>query len=205
MVWSGWEGDVNRQQDIYIARLKNPWTVEGERVRISSPVYDWERHGNLNDVNNPPHVAVNEGPQFLQRDGKIFLVYSASGCWTDQYSLGLLTADADSDLLDSLSWKKSREPVFKTSVENSVYAPGHNSFFKSPDGKEDWILYHANAAPGQGCGRQRSPRAQRFTWSDEGLPVFGVPVKPGVSVNLPSTRKKVRKVKQRSSITNFNQ
>jgi GH43 family beta-xylosidase len=38
--------------------------------------------------------------------------------------------------------------VFQTSEENGVYAPGHNSFFTSPDGKEDWILYHANTKPG---------------------------------------------------------
>jgi GH43 family beta-xylosidase len=47
MVWSGWEGDSNGQQDIYIARLKNPWTIDGKRVRIASPVFDWERHGDL--------------------------------------------------------------------------------------------------------------------------------------------------------------
>src|SRR5438045_8267698 len=33
MIWSGWEGDENGTQSIYIARLKNPWTVEGVRAR----------------------------------------------------------------------------------------------------------------------------------------------------------------------------
>jgi GH43 family beta-xylosidase len=189
MIWSGWEGDVNGRQDIYISKMKDPLTLEGGRVRLSSPNLDWERHGDLNDPNNPPHVAVNEGPQFLAHKDKVYIVYSASGCWTEQYALGLLSADAGSNLLDSASWKKHPRPVFSRSEENGVYAPGHNSFFKSPDGTEDWILYHANAAPGQGCGRHRSPRAQKFTWNDDGTPNFGVPVKTGARLKLPAQRK----------------
>ena len=192
MIWSGWEGDTNRQQDLYIAKLKNPWTIDGKRVRISSPVFEWERHGDLNNAGNPPHVAVNEGPQFLKHKDKLFIIYSGSGCWTDHYALGYLSATATSNLLDSLSWTKSREPVFQTSVANGVYAPGHNSFFTSPDGSEDWILYHAISAPGQGCGRRRSPRAQRFSWSQEGLPQFGIPVKADEPILLPSEKKKER-------------
>lgn len=189
MIWSGWEGDQNGQQNIYIARLKNPWTIEGKRVMISSPTNGWETHGDLHDAVNPPHVNVNEGPQALQHDGKLFIVYSASGCWTDYYALGLLTFTGKKDLLDAMAWKKSPEPVFKQSPENGVYAPGHNSFFKSPDGKEDWILYHANSAPGQGCGRQRSPRAQPFTWNADGTPAFGTPIKEGVAIPVPSQTK----------------
>jgi GH43 family beta-xylosidase len=190
MIWSGWEGDINGRQDIYISKMKDPLTLMGDRVRLSSPHLDWERHGDLNDPRNPPHVAVNEGPQFLSHKNKVFIVYSASGCWTEHYSLGLLSADANSDLLDSASWKKHPEPVFSKNEANGVYAPGHNSFFKSPDGREDWILYHANAAPGQGCGRHRSPRAQKFTWNADGTPNFGVPVKTGVKLKLPSQRKR---------------
>jgi GH43 family beta-xylosidase len=187
MVWSGWEGNTNGRQDLYIAKLKNPWTIEGNRVMISHPEHRWERHGDLNDPNNPPHVDVNEGPQVLRRGDKLFIVYSASGCWTDFYSLGMLTASAKSNLLDPSSWKKSPQPVFKQSPENDVFAPGHNSFFKSPDGKEDWILYHANDDPGQGCGRHRSPRAQKFTWNADGTPHFGEPVKEGMVLQVPST------------------
>ena len=184
-VWSGWQGNKNGQQDIYISKMKNPWTLEGKRVRISSPHFAWERDGDLNDPENPPHVNVNEGPQPLLHQNKLFLIYSASGCWTDSYALGMLTFSG-SNLLDSASWKKSAQPVFKKSVANGVYAPGHNSFFKSPDGKQDWILYHANAKAGQGCGNDRSPRAQQFTWKKDGTPYFGTPVKAGIRMAIPS-------------------
>ena len=186
LIWSGWEGDVNGQQNIYIAKMQDPWTVTGQRSKISSPGFSWEMNGDLHDAVNPPHVNVNEGPEVLTHDGKLFLIYSASGCWTDFYALGMLTATAGSDLMDPASWKKSPIPVFQRSVENGVYAPGHNSFFVSPDGKENWILYHANNQPGQGCGGFRSPRAQRFTWKADGSPDFGIPVKAGTLLAVPS-------------------
>ena len=189
VIWSGWEGDVNESQNIYIAKMKNPWTVEDSRVKLSTPQLDWETHGDLNNPNDVPHVNVNEGPEVLVHGNKVFLIYSASGCWTDFYALGMLTATAGNDLMNPASWTKSPQPVFKQSIENSVYAPGHNSFFKSPDGKEDYILYHANAKPGQGCGGFRSPRAQKFTWKKDGSPDFGVPVKEGEILKVPSGNK----------------
>ena len=192
MIWSGWEGDVNGQQNIYIAGMKNPWTIEGERVKISSPELKWETIGDLNNPNDVPHVNVNEGPVALLHGTKLFIVYSASGCWTDDYCLGMLTFTGKSNLLDQKAWKKSPEPVFKKKPENGVYAPGHNSFFTSPDGKESWILYHANSAPGQGCGRFRSPRAQEFTWKSDGSPDFGEPVRPDIPLPVPSPTKSGR-------------
>ena len=186
VAWSGWEGDKNGEQDIYIAAMKNPWTIEGSRVKISKPEYSWETKGDLHDADNPPHVSVNEGPQFLEHAGKLFIIYSASGCWTDAYALGMLVFTGEHDLLDSSAWQKSKHPVFKASIKNSVYAPGHNSFFKSPDGKEDWILYHANSKELQGCGLYRAPRAQMFTWNADGTPNFGEPLKEGFEIACPS-------------------
>ncbi len=186
MIWSGWEGEVNGMQSIYIARLKNPWTIEGKRVRISAPTYSWEKYGDLHDAANPHHVDVNEGPQIITHKNKMFLIYSASGCWTDYYGLGMLHFTGKDNLLDSASWHKNAKAVFTGSVKNSVYAPGHNSFFKSPDGKEDWILYHANANANEGCGRKRSPRAQKFTWNKDGTPYFGEPVAADLRIHKPS-------------------
>lgn len=188
MIWAGWEGDINQKQEIYIAKMQNPWTISGKRYKISTPQYEWEKHGDLNDPNNPPHVDVNEGPQILMHQDKVFLIYSASGCWTDFYALGMLTLKGK-DLLQASSWEKSKQPVFKQSPENGVYAPGHNSFFKSPDGKEDWILYHANSGPGQGCGGQRAPRAQQFSWNKDGTPNFGLPVKTSQELAIPAVSK----------------
>lgn len=185
MIWSGWEGDENGSQDIYIARMKSPLGIKGKRHRLSSAVYDWEKFGDLNDPNNPPHVNVNEGPQSLIRQGKLFIIYSASGCWTDHYALGMLTFSGKGKVTDSLQWHKSSQPVFSQSADNKVYAPGHNSFFKSPDGKEDWILYHANDNAGEGCGLQRSPRAQQFSWNADGSPEFGKPVKASQQLKIP--------------------
>lgn len=187
MIWSGWEGDVNGKQEVFIAKLKNPWTIDGERQKISSPKFDWEKIG---DLGNSEHVDVNEGPQFLVHNNKVYIVYSASGCWTDFYALGMLSADIKGNLLNPISWTKFDKPVFQRSVENGVYAPGHNSFFKSPDGTEDWILYHANDKPGQGCGGFRSPRAQKFTWNADGTPNFGIPVKTSTELEIPSEKNK---------------
>ncbi|HTI94066.1 MAG TPA: family 43 glycosylhydrolase [Puia sp.] len=186
MVWSGWETDVNREQDLYIARLSNPWTVEGPRVRISRPEYPWEKYGDMHTPGEPAHIDVNEGPQFLQHGGDLFVVYSASACWTDTYALGLLRLVQGGDPMDPAAWKKSGKPVFQQSPENGVYGTGHNSFFLSPDGKESWILYHANSNPGEGCGPRRSSRAQPFSWEADGTPDFGQPVRQGVAIPVPS-------------------
>ena len=185
MIWSGWEGNTNGQQNIYIAKMANPLKLEGKRVLLSEPTFNWEKQGDLDDENNPPHVNVNEGPQYLEHDGNVFIVYSASGCWTDYYSLGLLIFTGE-DILNPANWKKHPKPLFRTSVDNGVYAPGHNSFFKSPDGTEDWILYHANSSPGDGCGGGRSPRMQKIEWKANGMPYLGEPVSEDATLKVPS-------------------
>jgi GH43 family beta-xylosidase len=197
MIWSGWEGAVNGTQNLYLAELSDPWTVKGERVRISTPQFPWEKVGDLTgrrdpeenpglNQNDPVHVEVNEGPEVLRHGRNIFVIYSAGGCWTDSYSMGMLTAQAGSDLLNPASWTKSPLPVFWQSPKASAYGPGHGSFFKSPDGTEDWMIYHANSGPSQGCGNRRGVRAQRFTWKADGTPDFGRPIGIGVPVPRPS-------------------
>lgn len=164
-VWSGWEGDVDVSQQLYIAPMSDPFTICGKRACISVPEYEWERHG---------RPTVNEGPEALQKDGTLHIVYSASGSWTDDYCLGLLTLTG-SDPLDPAAWTKAQKPLF-TKTE-TAYGPGHCSFTTSPDGSEDWIVYHANEVSGSGW-RGRSVRAQRFGW-DGATPVFGTPVRIG--------------------------
>jgi GH43 family beta-xylosidase len=122
-IWSGWEADENGTQNIYIARLKNPWTVEGKRVMLSTPQFPWEEVGDLPKV-NPSHLNVNEGPEILEHGGKLFLIYSASACWTDHYALGMLEAPANANLLNAKSWKKADHPVFSASPAAHAFGTG---------------------------------------------------------------------------------
>lgn len=164
MIWSGWAGDENVAQNLYIAPMSDPTTISGPRVKISSPDQSWEQVGE-------PHV--NEGPEILKHDGKLSLIYSASGSWTDDYCLGRL-ALTGSDPLDPAAWRKDAKPVFAKT--DQVFGPGHCSFIKSPS-DEDWLVYHA--AISQGSGWQRDIRMQPFTWHKNGSPDFGRPVAPG--------------------------
>ncbi len=171
-LFSSWVGS---NQSMYIAPMSDPWTLSGERVLISKPDYAWEKVG----------LNVNEGPVALQHEGKTFIIYSASYCNTPDYKLGLLTYNGG-DPLNIDSWDKSPEPVFERSDENGVYGPGHNGFFKSPDGTEDWIVYHANSSVTAGCSDSRTTRVQKFRWNADGTPDFGVPVSVEQSIEVPA-------------------
>jgi len=193
MVWSGWQTRRvdTETQCIYIARMENPWTLSSERVLISKPELEWERHWvNENGWTPSYTIYVNEGPQpVLSPDGRyVHIAYSASGCWTPYYALGLLTASTDADLLNPESWKKSEEPVFRQKPEAGVYGTGHNSFFQSPDGKEYYILYHARSTETDpaGAGDTRSPRMQRIEWGEDGYPILGEPIKTDTLLPKPS-------------------
>jgi GH43 family beta-xylosidase len=174
MLWSG-RRTWGTPQRIYIAKLSNPWTVAGNRVELSYPQYSWEKSG----------WDVNEGPQVIKSaNGRVFLVYSASGFTTDQYCLGMLTVKDGGDPLNPADWTKSATPVFSQST--GAYGPGHNGFFKSPDGKEDWIIYHARSVANSGNTAPRNIRIQKFTWDADGTPNFGTPVPINVSFPKPS-------------------
>lgn len=168
-IWSGWPGNTDGQQNLYIAPMSNPWTISGSRVMLSTPNQPWE-------------WWINEAPQVLQHDGKIFIVYSANGSWTPNYCLGTLT-NTDGNLLNAGSWVKSNFCAFGRTA--SVFGPGHSSFVKSPDGTEDWMVYHATPNPGGGW-TNRKPRAQRFTWNPDGTPNFGYPAPPSVRLAVPA-------------------
>ena len=150
---------------IYISRMKDLCTLEGGEVCLTEPWLDWERQGGM---------PINEGPAILRRNGRIFLTYSASTTWSEDYCLGMLTADENADLMDSLSWTKSLEPVFSKNADGHVLAPGHNCFCRYGD--VDLIVYHAiDGESGQGDldPSKRSPRIQPFIWDEDGAPFFG--------------------------------
>jgi GH43 family beta-xylosidase len=91
------------------------------------------------------------------------------------------------DVTNPKSWTKSPAPVFSrySGPDGNVYGPGHNGFFTSPDGKENWIVYHGKETS-EYTYSGRSTRAQKFGWRADGTPDFGRPVPRGVPLPPPS-------------------
>jgi GH43 family beta-xylosidase len=172
-VWSGWEKAAltdKTPQHLYIAEMSDPCTIKGLRVRISSPEESWETGGPLD---------LQEGPEILVRNENLFIVYSCRESWTIDYRLGILRLkDVNGSLLSPSNWEKTG-PVFQGPT-----GTGHCSFVKSPDGSEDWIIYHSKKSIKEGW--ERDVRMQSYTWDKNGFPKFGTPVTPGTEINRPS-------------------
>ncbi|HEU5079021.1 MAG TPA: glycoside hydrolase family 43 protein [Opitutaceae bacterium] len=158
-VWSGWAGRVDGQQNLYISRMKSPTELCGGRVLLCTPNLYWERNG----------LPICEGPQVLLRDGRIFIVYSASASWTSDYCLGMLVCN-EGDVMDPDNWRKVGK-VFGSNEH--AWGVGHCGFITTPQG-EDWILYHSKTLRRPGW-EDREVRAQPYSWNHYGHPVFGEP------------------------------
>lgn len=173
MAWAQHDPSVGQHgTDIYLSRMKSPTELAGPQVRLSRPEFGWEKVRHI----------VNEAPAVLVHGGRVFVAYSAAGTGAE-YCLGLLWADAGADLLDPKSWRKSPGPVFVSSVANSQYGPGHNSFLVEPDGRVLNIFHARNYRDIVGDPLKdgnRATRVQALSFTPDGMPDFGFP--------LPETR-----------------
>jgi GH43 family beta-xylosidase len=159
--------------ELWIAPMNSPTRVRpgGPRIRIAAPNLRWEGEW-------------LEAPQPLVREGRVFVAYSAGHSGTPDYRVGLLELSGD-DPLNVAAWRKSRVPLLEPDPASRVWTTGHCSFTTSPDGTEDWIVYHAKDTTSPGFGG-RTARAQRLTWTPDGLPFVGRPVPLGVPLRPPS-------------------
>ena len=155
-VWSGWEGNTDGEQSLFLARMSNPVTPTGPRHIISQPRESWERG------NGGPFI--NEGPQPIKDpDGQLHIVYSANHSWEDQYCLGDLRLRKGGDPTYVWDWYKSNGCLFGSSRNAmmrewdptlNVNGPGHHSFVLEngdinasppPAGRNFDFMFHAVA------------------------------------------------------------
>ena len=131
------EYDHEVYQALYIREMDGPYRFKDEKPHLlTKSQYDWEKNGC--DGKKRPYVT--EGPFALYHNNKTFVVYSASGCWTDYYCLGLLEY-IGGDPLDSNSWKKHDKPILDNS--SGFVAPGHASFIQNDPKGIEYCAFHA--------------------------------------------------------------
>lgn len=141
---------------------------------LAEPEFDWETSDS----------AVLEGPYGLKSPaGTEYMIYSANSCSTPAYTLGALRLKSGSDPMVRESWVKLREPLFRTG--NGLYGPAHNAFFKSPDGTEDWQVFHANQNQNDGCSTTRETFIQPISWKYD-TPDLGEPLAVGTKIPAPA-------------------
>jgi GH43 family beta-xylosidase len=168
--------------NIYLSEMSSPLALKGKVALLSKPDFEWEKR----------KYIVNEGPAVLIRNGRIFMTFSASATNAD-YCVGLLTADENADLLDPASWRKTAQPVFKTSEKAGIYGPGHNSYTTTPDKKTDLFVHHGrdyrDIVGHELDDPNRHTRVQALSWRADGTPDFGEPTPdPGKVAGKPLFR-----------------
>jgi GH43 family beta-xylosidase len=177
-IYSCWEDQYSSwPANLCITRMSDPWTVSSslaERRTISRPTQPWEKTPYGRSVND--RLSTNEGPQQLinSATGQNFVIYSGGRSDNRNYCLGQLEL-VGSDPMDPACWRKHEEGcLFFQNPEEEAFGVGHASFVKSPDGKEDWIVYHGMRDPTNGWSA-RTIRTQKYTWGPDGAPQFPRP------------------------------
>lgn len=171
-------------QQIFINEMADATTLMGSRVKLPAGGTRFEQ---MCDIGDP----ICEGPQILRHDGKVFVLYSTDMSNYQWYQICALYADESSDLLDPASWKKLEGPLLTKSLDpaDRSLAPGHACTVKSPDGKEDWLVYHAyegSTTSFSGEQEARCARMLKIEWDENGMPVMGNPIAYDVLQQAPS-------------------
>jgi beta-xylosidase len=110
---------------IFVQRMTDPLTPEGERVEVMRPTEPWEMVSG--------HVT--EGPFMLKRDGTYYLTYSGTGADSPNYAIGYATSKSPVGPFE----KYAGNPIAHRA--KGVYGPGHHCVVDAPDGKK-WMVYH---------------------------------------------------------------
>ena len=159
--------DSDIHSSILIAKLKdNMIDIDGDWIEISKPDKPFENiSGSIS--------AWNEAPCMFKRDGLYYLFYSANFYQDREYCVCVSTSTSpmgpfvkyDSPLLSALDeW-------------DYVSGTGHNSIFKSADGKEVFMAYHVHINPSL-AGSERMIYFDRVNFVGDKIFVNGPSISP---------------------------
>ena len=136
------EDDHRIGTGIVVDRLLAMDRLEGKPQTVARPHADWhlfKKGRAMYDAVYDWHTV--EGAFVLPHGGKYYCFYSG-GAW-EKENYGVSYVVADHPLGPFNRPEGSDEALLMRSRAPNVIGPGHNSFTTSPDGSQDWIVYHA--------------------------------------------------------------
>jgi GH43 family beta-xylosidase len=158
-------GDTLGDPLTWIAEVdpSDPTRIVGEAKPVISPSLSWE-------------LRLAEGSFAMERDGKIYLIYSSDGV-SPRYVVGGVWADIDSDLMDIDSWHKYNTPLMKSvPMPDGVWdyltypqGPGHGAVTTDEDGNPVYVYHTWGDGVG---GNGRDTRIGRIHWAAGDRPVL---------------------------------
>ncbi len=109
-----------------VLRARHPWTLyqANRRMEIYGKTFDW-------------HTI--EGAFVRKHQGRYYCFYSGSNYQTANYGVDYAVAGKVTGPYTG----QGSEPRVLRGVPGKVRGPGHHSIVKGPDGKTDYIVYHA--------------------------------------------------------------
>jgi GH43 family beta-xylosidase len=126
---------------IVVDRLLDMLTLAGEPRVVIRPHADWQ----LFKAQRSMYGAIYdwhtiEGPAVRLHNGRYYCFYSGGAWEHDNYGISYVVAE---HVLGPYRLPSEDHQVLLRSVLGHVIGPGHNSFTTSPNGDQEYIVYHA--------------------------------------------------------------
>jgi GH43 family beta-xylosidase len=126
---------------IVVDRMLDMLTLAGEPRVVIRPHADWQ----LFKAERSMYGAVYdwhtiEGAALRTHNGHYYCFYSGGAWERENYGISYVVADK---ILGPYSLPPESQQLVLRSVPGHVIGPGHNSFTELPDGKQEYMIYHA--------------------------------------------------------------
>jgi beta-xylosidase len=156
---SGWRVGTG----IVVDRLEGMTRLVGEERVVLRSRFDWQRfqkdrpiYGGIYDW----HTV--EGACVRKREGRYYCLYSGGRWETENYGVDFGVAEHVAGPYDDVGGAAG--PRVLRSIPGRIRGPGHNSIVRGPDGRTEYIVYHAWDAGGQA----RRMCLDRLLWTPDG-------------------------------------
>jgi beta-xylosidase len=109
-----------------VVRARHPWTLyeANRRMDVYGKTFDW-------------HTI--EGPFVRKHGGRYYCFYSGSNYQTERYGVDYVVADSATGPYSG----QGGAPRVLKAVPGKVRGPGHHSIVTGPDGRTEYVVYHA--------------------------------------------------------------